>query len=105
MNSTLNFIDGHQISYAVAGACALTGRLLRGAEPLRIRDSRGAAALRRVPVPNFCFSGLRGADARERARRGRRRRYLARFVRRSLLPPARPEEGSGATKSFRLVLP
>ena len=23
MNSTLNFIDGHQISYAVAGACAL----------------------------------------------------------------------------------
>ena len=25
MNSTLNFIDGHQISYAVAGACALLG--------------------------------------------------------------------------------
>ena len=37
MNSTLNFIDGHQISYAVAGACALFLFLLLLFELLRTR--------------------------------------------------------------------
>ena len=37
MNSTLNFIDGHQISYAVAGACALFLFLLLLFEFLRTR--------------------------------------------------------------------
>ena len=37
MNSTLNFIDGHQISYAVAGVCALFLFLLLLFELLRTR--------------------------------------------------------------------
>ena len=37
MNPTLNFIDGHQISYAVAGACALFLFLLLLFELLRTR--------------------------------------------------------------------
>ena len=37
MNPTLNFIDGHQISYAVAGACALFLFLLLLFEFLRTR--------------------------------------------------------------------
>ena len=37
MNSTLNLIDGHQISYAVAGACALFLFLLLLFELLRTR--------------------------------------------------------------------
>ena len=49
MNSTLNFIDGHQISYAVAGACALFLFLLLLFELLRTRlyfRRRASAAAR-----------------------------------------------------------
>ena len=80
MNSTLNFIDGHQISYAVAGACALFLFLLLLFELLRTRlywiyeprVHRDDYKSKTPPAPGRTpFSGLRSADARVRARRSR----------------------------------